>query len=79
MAFSEAILKRQAFILFRQSIKVYRCLLMDATLKNPCTLSLFNLNTTYHFLGRRQTACYVNYSKLAVQIHAPSFLLFLIC
>jgi hypothetical protein len=27
------------------------------------TISLCNLNTTYHFLGRRQTARYVNYSK----------------
>jgi hypothetical protein len=42
--------------------------LIDATLKNPCTISLYNLNTTYHFLSRRQTGCYVNYSKLAVQI-----------
>jgi hypothetical protein len=36
---------------------------MDATLKYPCSISLRNLNTTYHFLGRRQTACYVNYSN----------------
>jgi hypothetical protein len=36
--------------------------------KNPRTISLYNLNTTYHFLGTRQTACYVNYSKLTVQI-----------
>jgi hypothetical protein len=36
---------------------------MDAKLKNPRTISLCNLNTTYHFPGRRQTACYVNYSN----------------
>jgi hypothetical protein len=36
--------------------------------ENPCTISLYNLNTTYHFLGRRQTDRCVNYSKLAVQI-----------
>jgi hypothetical protein len=59
-------------------IKIYRCLLMDAALKNPCTINPYNLNTTYHFLGRRQSACYVNYLKLAVQIHPRSFLLFLI-
>jgi hypothetical protein len=40
--------------------------------ENPCTISLYNLNTTFHFLGRRQTARYVNYSKLAVQI--PPFI-----
>jgi hypothetical protein len=36
---------------------------MDASLKNPCTISLCNLNTTYHFLGKRQTARCVNYSN----------------
>jgi hypothetical protein len=56
------------FILFHQSIKVYRCFLIDVMLKNPCTISLYNLNMTYHVLGRSQTARYVNYSKLAVEI-----------
>jgi hypothetical protein len=41
--------------------------------ENPCTISLYNLNTTYHFLGSRQTARYVNYSKLTVQ--TPPFIL----
>jgi hypothetical protein len=41
--------------------------------ENPCTISLYNLDTTYHFLGRIQNACYVSYSKLTVQI--PPFIL----
>jgi hypothetical protein len=51
------------FVLFHQVITVYRCLLMDATLKNPRTVGLCNLNTTYHFLGSRQTAGYGNCSN----------------
>jgi hypothetical protein len=51
------------FVLFHQAITIYRCLLMDTSLKNPCSIGLCNLNTTYHFLGRRQTARYVNYSN----------------
>jgi hypothetical protein len=38
--------------------------------ENTCTISLYDLNTTYHFLGRRQN---VNHSKLTVQI--PPFIL----
>jgi hypothetical protein len=51
------------FVLFHQAITVYRFLFMDAKLKIPCTVSLCNLNTTYHFLGRRMTARYINYSN----------------
>jgi hypothetical protein len=43
-------------VLFHQAITVYKSLLVDATLKNTCTISLCNFNTTYHFLGRTQTA-----------------------
>jgi hypothetical protein len=40
--------------------------------ENPCTIIIYYLNTTYHFLGGRQNACYVNYSKLTVQ--TPPFI-----
>jgi hypothetical protein len=53
-----------SFVLFHQAVTVYRCLLMDVTLKHPRTVSLCNFNTTYHFLGSRQTARYVNYWNL---------------
>jgi hypothetical protein len=56
------------FILFHQCVTIYRCLLIVVILKTPCTISLYNLNMTYHFLGRGQTGCYVHHSKLAVQI-----------
>jgi hypothetical protein len=49
------------FIFYHNIITVYDCLLMDVSLKIPCIISLCNLNTTYHFLGRRQTARYVKY------------------
>jgi hypothetical protein len=62
------------FILFYQCISL-QCLLTDAMLKNPCSISLYNLNTTYHFLGRRHTGCYVNYS-IGSSNTPPSFLLF---
>jgi hypothetical protein len=52
------------FVLSHHTITVYRCLLMDGSLENSCTISLCNLNTTYHLLGRRQTARYVNGSNL---------------
>jgi hypothetical protein len=53
------------FILYHQSIKVYRFCLIDGKLKNPCTIIVYNLNTTYeyHFLARNQTGCYINYSN----------------
>jgi hypothetical protein len=52
-------------------------LIYEYGVENPCTISLYDFNIAYHFLGRRQNACYVNYSKLAVEI--PSlFLQFLI-
>jgi hypothetical protein len=41
--------------------------------ETPCTISLDNFDTTYHFLGRRQNARYVNYSNLTVQM--PPFFL----
>jgi hypothetical protein len=50
---------------------------MGASLKNPCTITLCNLNTTYHFLGRRQTARYVNYSNSQFKSTPHLFLLFL--
>jgi hypothetical protein len=48
---------------FTKLLQLTDVVCMDATLKNSCTISLCNLNTTYHFLGRRQTARYVNYSN----------------
>jgi hypothetical protein len=59
------------FILYYRNVTVDRVWFMDLALKNICTISL--LKATYHFLARRQTDCYVSYSKLAVQI--PPFIL----
>jgi hypothetical protein len=42
--------------------------------KNPCTVGLCNLNTTYHFLGKRQTARYFNYSNS--QFKSTPFILY---
>jgi hypothetical protein len=53
----------------RLRVKVYRCLLMDAALKIHALL----VSTTYHFLGRKQIARTVNYSKLPIQ--KPPFIL----
>jgi hypothetical protein len=46
---------------------------VDASLRNPCTVSLSNLNMTYHFLVIRQTA-----AKVTNQTHSsnpPPFIL----
>jgi hypothetical protein len=49
-------------ILFHQCISqqmfVYEC-----DIETLCTISLCNLNTTYHFLGRRQTSYFLKFSN----------------